>query len=150
MKFTVDIEEFWLDEDDDLTDALQRHVTNSVISSISKTIKDKVEDCLTKKLEKIMLDKVEASIDIHISNMIESGVIKNCGNQVPIVEHMQKLFNNDRGWSSLESHVKKYSEKFAKNMVIQYDALFANKIVSNMKEQGLLREDVVNNLLGRD
>jgi len=149
MKFTVEVDDFWIEERE-LSDALQSDITRSVVSQISKSIKDKVDKCLTEKINGLITAKLEASIEIHIENMLNSGEITKQGSNISIVEHMRDLFNKDRGWSSLDSHVKKYSEKFAKDMIIQYDALFANKIVLNMKDQGLLREDVVNNLLGRD
>ena len=147
MKFTIELEDFWMEEEDDLSDALNSYVTREVVSQISKNIKDKVESQLTKKIQETINAKLEVMIDVHLGNLIEAGVIVRNGKEISMVEHMKKVFKEDHSWQSVDKKIREYSKNFAKEMIIQYDAAFANKIVENMKTQGLLKDEVVQILL---
>ena len=58
MKFTVEVEEFWL-EDEELSTELQAHVKTNVVREISSSIKDNVETQITKKVKEVIEQKIE-------------------------------------------------------------------------------------------
>lgn len=45
------------------------------------------------------------------------------------------------------AYIDGIAKEFAKEMEVQYSSAFANKIVMNMKDQGLLKDEVVQILL---
>jgi hypothetical protein len=146
MKFTIEVDDFWLDEEE-LTEALEAHVKRDVVSQISASIKDKVETQIAKKVTETINAKLEVLIDVHLGNLIESNVIIKNSKEIPIAEHIKNLFMNDRGWQSVDDKIRSYSKQFSSEMKLQFDAAFATKVVMNMKEQGLLKNDVVKMLL---
>lgn len=146
MKFTIDVEEFWLDEEE-LSVALQSHVKKVVVFQILESIKDKVERQITKRVEEIMEEKTIQVIDNTINDFIKTGTILSNKQEVPIIGHLRNVFMNNHGWNNPKAQLQKLAEKFGKEIKLQYNAAFANKIVANMKEQGLLRDDVVQILL---
>jgi len=146
MKFTIEVEDFWLDEEE-LTEALESHVKREVVREISASIKDKIEAQITKKITETINVKLEALIDVHLDSLIESNTIIKNNKEILIPEHIKQLFMNDRGWQNVDDKIRSYSKKFSTEMKLQYDAAFATKVVMNMKEQGLLKNDVVKMLL---
>jgi len=57
------------------------------------------------------------------------------------------LFFKNTGWNNPERVLKAIAMEFGKELKLQYNNMFANKIVQNMKEQGLLKDEVVQILL---
>lgn len=146
MKFTIEVDDFWLDEEE-LSEALSSHVTREVVGKISASIKGQVETQITKKVNETIHAKLDVLIDVHLGNLIDSSVIIQNGKEILISEHIKELFMDDRGWNNVNTKIKEYSQKYSKEMKLQYDAAFATKVVMNMKEQGLLKNDVVKMLL---
>jgi benzoyl-CoA reductase/2-hydroxyglutaryl-CoA dehydratase subunit BcrC/BadD/HgdB len=147
MKFTIDIEEFWLDEEE-LSDALQRDITHSVVHTITGNIKDQVEELITKKVTKTIEEKVTIVIDKALTDLIETGTLqKKNRDPISLVDHVVSMFNDNHGWSSPENQMKQIAERFGNELKARYDNIFAAKIVDNMKQQGLLKADVVQILL---
>ena len=146
MKFTVEVDDFWLDEEE-LSEALESHLSRDVTSQIHKSIKDNINDLVTKKIKELTAVKLEAMIDAHLSSFMEAGKLTRNNKEIPITQYLKNIFDRDNAWGSVDRKVKDYAASFARDMKLQYDAAFANKIVCNMKEQGLLKNEVVQILL---
>ncbi len=147
MKFTVDIEEFWLEEDEDIESALKAYITHDVIMKISKNIEDKVEREISDKVSEAIKTKLSQVVDNKLTDLLAVGVIKKNSQEIPITEHIKNLFLQHSGWSSPEDYIKKIAQSFGKELKAQYNAAFANQVVIGMKEQGLLKDEVVQILL---
>lgn len=148
MKFTVEVEEFWLDEEEDLTEALQGHVKREVVRKISESVKDKVEKQIVKKLDEVIEQKLALVIDSSLADLVATGMITYNRSEVSIVDHIKHRFQSNSGWGDPSSHIDDIAKKFGAELKAQYNNVFANKIVQNMKEQGLLKDEVVQILLG--
>lgn len=146
MKFTVEVEDFWLEEEE-LTAELQGHVKREVVREISQSIKDKVENQITKKVNEIIQQKVSLVIDDTLTDLVGTGVIVRDKKEITIVEHVKNIFQQNHGWSNYHRQMEAIAKKFGAELKLQYNNAFANKIVSNMKEQGLLKDEVVQILL---
>jgi len=146
MKFTVEMEDFWLEEEE-LTPALEAHIKRDVVHSISESIKEKVEQQITKKVNEVVDQKVALIIDDTLTDLIATGTIINNNKEISIVEHVKNIFQSNHGWNTPAAQLQKIAKKFGEELKLQYNAAFANKIVVNMKEQGLLKDEVVQILL---
>ena len=147
MKFIIDIEDFWLDEDDDIEPALKRHITTSVVVQITKAIEDKVNTEVAEKVTETIEAKLNPVIDAKIIDLMATGMIIKNREPVSIDKHIKNIFEQSMGWNAGEQ-IKKFAKKFGEEMKLQYNAAFANQIVANMKEQGFLKDDVTQILLG--
>jgi len=147
MKFEIEVKEFWI-EDEELSEALIGRIKREVVDQISKNIKNQVEVQITKKVNEIVHEKVSLVIDNTLTDLIATGVLKQRGDlTVTIVDHVKEVFNKHHGWNNPDEQMKKLAKKFGEELKIQYNNIFANKIVQNMKEQGLLKNEVVQMLL---
>ena len=146
MKFTVEVEDFWLDEEE-LTASLQSHIKREVVHEIAESIKTKVEKQVTDKVNEVINEKIALVIDSTLTDLIADGMIVRNRETISIVDHVKSVFQSNTGWSNPTRQLEALAKKFGEEMKAQYNAAFANKIISNMKEQGLLKDDVVKILL---
>lgn len=146
MKFTIEVEEFWL-EDEELTEALQGHIKRQVVNDISKSIKEKVEAQIAAKVKEVVEQKVSLVIDSTLTDLIATGVIIQNSKEITITDYVKDIFQRHHGWSNPKQQMEKIAQKFGDELKLQYNNVFANKIVLNMKKQGLLKDEVVQILL---
>ena len=150
MKFTIELEDFYTDEDDSdsLEASLKKHIITDVTHKIQASIKDKVDKQITEKVGAIVEEKIIAAIDGKLSELIDTGMIRRNGKDISIVDFVKDEFQRTHGWSNPQSQIEKIAKRFGEELKLQYNNAFANKIVMNMKEQGLLKDEVVQILLG--
>lgn len=150
MKFIIEVDDFWLEEDE-LTDALESHIKNAVVHQISASIKDKVELQIAKKVTEVIDQKVSLIIDDKLTDLIATETIKpRHGREISIRDHVKELFEGGTGWNSPEKQIAGLAKEFGVEMKAQYNAVFASNVVQGLKEQGLLKDDVVQMLLNED
>ena len=148
VKITFDLEDFWLEaEDGSLEDALRDHITRSVVFEIRNSIKDKINTEITKVVLAQVQESLVDTIEEQLGECIETGVINHHGNDIKITDHVKKMFEDNNSWHSPDKKLQSLAKDFAIDFKSQYNAVFANKIVQNMKEQGLLKSEVVQILL---
>lgn len=154
MKIKLDIDlddvvhDMFHDEENSISEALRGHIMNGVIRKILPVMKSSIEDQITNKISKIMIDRVSSAVDEKVKDFVGGeGVVMIDGKRKTLPAHIGYMFENCRGWNDPSRHIEKVAEKFAKELRGQYNNIFAMNIVSNMKEQGLLKDDVVKMLL---
>jgi len=146
MKFTIEVEDFWLEEEE-ITEALQSHIKMEVVREIQKGIKDKVEDQIAVKIKETIDQKIALVIDTVLTDLVTTGVITRSRVEISIVDHIKNVFQANTGWNSPTEQIAKLAKGFGAEMKAQYNAVFASNVVQGMKEQGLLKDDVVQMLL---
>lgn len=149
MKFTIDIEDFCLDEDRDLEPALKKYIIDTVVREIWKGVEKKAEASVTKEVK----DQVEKSffrqIQSTVSEVIKTGKIKGEYNkeEITVQEWILEQFQKNSGWRSPESQLKDLAKKFGDELKARYDLMFASQIVMKLNQNGMLKEDVAKMLL---
>lgn len=147
MIYKIDVDDFWLDEEE-LTEGLTSHIKNSVVFKISKDIEDKVEKQITNKINEVIKDKIGLIIDSKLNDLVSTGTIVKNGKEISMEENIKNVFQDNSGWSNPNQQIAKIAKKFGEELKLQYNNAFANQIVLKMKEQGFLKNDVVKVLLG--
>lgn len=150
MKIVVELDEFWMHDEAELSTALSKYVTNQVISEIWKKIKSKVDEDIqvktAKMVEKLMYQKASSLIDEALKTQtIKTMVYENSRNVEKLVsleEYIGIKFKKDSGWGSPDKKIEELAKQFADELKKRYDLLFASQIVSKLNENGLLKEDV--------
>ena len=146
MKFSVDVDEFWLEEEE-LSEALTAHLKRSIIIEVSKSIEDKVQKAVTEKVTERIKEKLEPLIEATLDDLIEVGTINYNRESVTIVQHIKNLFEKHSGWSNPDKKIEAIAKKFGEELKLQYNSIFATKIVQNMNEQGLIKDSALKTLL---
>lgn len=147
MKFTVEVEDFWLDEEE-LSEALATRVKNEVVQAIKESIKEQVNTLMDKIVKDEIQSQLEPRIKVLMEEFLSRGKVKDrysSTTDLTIPEFLAKNFeaNNDK----ILKYIKEESERQGIDLKRRYDLLFASQIVAKINEQGLLKEDVARLLL---
>lgn len=146
MKFTVELEDFWLEEEE-INQALSAHIKHSVVSDIKNSIKDKVDAFMNKILKDEIENQLKQRISVLMDEFLKTGKVKaNYGNDMLTIEEWMALQLKSQN-DSILSHIKKQADAQGADLKRRYDLLFASQIVAKINEQGLLKEDVAKLLL---
>ena len=147
MKFIIDIEDFWLEEEE-LTNALQTHIKREVVNQISQDVREQTQKQITEKLQDVIKQKIEIVIDSTLTDLVATGMsYQNSKNEISIVDYIKNVFTKNAGWSNPKAQIEKIAKDFTLELKAQYNTVFANRLVVNMKEQGFLKDDLVQVLL---
>jgi len=153
MKFTIEVEEFWLDEESELEPALKDHIKRDVINQIESSIKAKVEDAITKEVKSQVEQMLYRRITSLVNECISSDKIKGRYTNDPEItlqEYVKLQFTQTaREKAPIDETIKKLAEAFGSEMKKRYDLLFASQVVAKLGEGGLLKEDAVKLLLDK-
>ena len=149
MMFQVEVTDFWLDEDQDLAPALKRAIVNKAVKTISEQMAEKIDKLISEAISEAVEKAIEPVIEAELVKFMEEGTVKerNRGDtRIPFALYFRNLFEANQGWNA-GTQIERYAKNFGENMKLQYNAAFANQIVQNLKEQGMLKDEVVNALL---
>ena len=150
MKITIDISEFYLDEDDSLEEGLKKYITNEAIVSIFEKIKDKVEVEKKQVVEKHVLENLSSEI----AKVVQEGKIKKRSDNtlVTIKEYVEDclILSSSSSWASFDKTIRDVSKTFCDEMRRRYDVNFASNIVAKLIDNKLIKEDAVKMLLGEN
>lgn len=155
MKLKVDLDDFYLDEEDDLVPAIKDFVVNKVTSTIwdrvEEKIKQKILDLCNENIQKIIDEKIET----YLTEMLDKEMIKKdrwSDDLVSLQEYVSTTFNKDfdnnykkRLDNIVESKTKNICEEIKK----RYDLLFASQLISKMNDQNMLKEDIAKLILDK-
>lgn len=147
MKFIVELDDFWMGDDDELERKLKSYIISSVYTQISNSIKNNVEEQISKKILDITNRKLNHIIDTKLSECLARQTIVVNHKEITIEENVRNIFQNNANWNYPTATLEAIAKNFVAELKLQYNNMFANRIVQNMKEQGLLKDEVVQILL---
>jgi hypothetical protein len=142
MKFTIEVEDFYLEEGE-LSHELKNYVTSQVKKEIWKTIQEKVE----KQIEMRVRETVESEMYRHINNCLSESIkdvkLKYNGKDVPVSEYIVLKLQETGGWNTLAEHITKLGKAHAAEFTKRYDQVFAMSIVDSMAKNNYLNDQAV-------
>lgn len=155
MKLKVDLDDFYLDEEDDLVPAIKDFVVNKVISTIwdrvEEKIKQKILDLCNENIQKIIDEKIET----YLTEMLDKEMIKKdrwSDELVSLQEYVSTAFNKDfdnNYKNTLERIVEGKTKDICEEIKKRYDLLFASQLISKMNDQNMLKEDIAKLILDK-
>lgn len=152
MKITVELDEFWMHDEQDLSTELKEYVKNKVLKEVSDYIKNKVDTQITMQVKEEVEKHMYKQINEFIANTISTGKVKGLVSPYELVsleEFIKQKFEKETGWNSFDSKIKEIAQKHATDMKSRYDLLFASQLVAKMSENGLLKKDAAKLLLDK-
>jgi hypothetical protein len=147
MKFTVEIDEFYLDEEQDLAPALVKQVTTAIVNQIWGKIKEKVDKQVTVSVAAQIDAELATKINLRVAELIASEKITRDGKEISIVDYIKQRFDSNAGWNSPNDHITKIAKQFGDEMKKRYDYFYANQIVQQMHTVGIIKEEIFANLI---
>ena len=155
MKFTVEIEDFWLDEDSGSLDEELRHAIKSeVVREIKSSIKEQIEAEIKAVAKEEIAGSLSTEIAMVIRDIVTNGTIKkqsNSEDRITVKELIVGIIEGGRNsWSDPRKELQKYADKHMEKIKSQYDFIFASSIVKKMAEQGMLKDANIDKLLSKE
>ena len=149
MKITIDISDFYLDEEQDIETALKQQIIHQVVNAIDKSIKEKVEKQISLEVKDVVEKTLYQKISKAIGEVIKTSVFKRRSNNEigTIEEYIKDCLSYNGNWNSFDEQIKKLAQMHAKEIKDRYDLLFASQIVSKLGENGLLNSEAAKLLL---
>lgn len=149
MKFTVEVEDFYLEEGE-LAAELKHQIKQSVIAQIHTNVKKQVDEFMNEHIKNYIDAELKTRTQMLMDSFMESGKVKaSYGSEEMLVKDwIAKTFSEKRSdiHSAIERQVKRHVEELQK----RYDLLFATQLITKIKEQGFLKEDAAKLLLESD
>jgi len=155
MKLKVDLDDFYLDEEDDLVPAIKDFVVNEVTSTIwdrvEEKIKQKILDLCNENIQKIIDEKIE----MYLTEMLDKEMIKKdrwSDELVSLQEYVLTAFNKDfdnNYKNTLGRIVEGKTKNICEEIKKRYDLLFASQLISKMNDQNMLKEDIAKLILDK-
>ena len=146
MNITIELDDEWIEEQS-ISEAMEESIKRNIVFSLTEKNKQRTEVAITNAIDKAIESKLGDVIDEVISQAVDNGMIMRNRKEISIVEHISESFMVHSGWGSPNKKIEAVAKKFGEELKIQYNAIFATKIVENMKKQGFLKDDVASLLL---
>ncbi len=150
MKFTVEVEDFYLDEEGDLAPGLTKFVTHEVVTQIWSKIQGIVEKKITEAVQSQTEAILSAQINMLTSQLISAGKITKNGKELLISDYIKDRFDNSGNWNAPYEQIEKLAKAYGNDMKKRYDYFYANQIVQQMHVIGVLKEEVFNKLIEQE
>ena len=151
MKFTIEVEDFYLDEEGDLSTELKKYIIHDVVMQIEKGLKSKIEESITKEVKAQVEQSLYRKIATFVTECIANDKIKNGYSTSPeftLQEWVRNQFvETARQKAPVDDTIKKLAASFGEEIKKRYDLLFASQLVAKMKESGFLKEEAIQLLL---
>lgn len=147
MQITINISDFYLDEDKELEPALKSHIISDAVYQINASIKKQVDALVDDIIKKEIHQELSIRVKVFVDEFVKSGKVKESyGDKIMTVsEWISTAIKNNS--TNLTDSIKNAAELAVKNLKNQYDLLFATQIVTKIKEAGYLKDEVAKILL---
>lgn len=152
MTITINVDEFWLDEESDFEESLKKYIVEQATYKVFGKIKNELLEKIHIKVEEEVYEKVEEFMRDFIkqnANKLEMKV--GYGQTVPLEEGVRSILSNraeNYAMSSITKLVEAYAKSFVDDLRKRYDLLFASQVITKLNENKMLKEGVFESLMG--
>jgi hypothetical protein len=150
MKFTIEVDDFYLDENNDLESGLKKYIVSDVIKQINKSLETKINDAVTLEVKRVVEKSLYTDVQKIVKEVVATGKVKgrySGDKEMTIEEWVKHDFQNNSGFSSPKERIEKLAKAFGDELKKRYDLLFASQIVASLNNNGMLKENVAKMLL---
>lgn len=147
MKFTVEVEDFYLEEGE-LAAELKKQIKYDVVKQIQEGIKKQVDAFMDNYIKAEIESELKARVKILINEFVQTGKVKgrySSDTLKTIPEWISETITDDR--RSLADAIVNAANAKVQELQKRYDLLFATQLITKIKEQGFLKEDAARMLL---
>jgi hypothetical protein len=147
IKVEIDLEDMLGDmihnESGEIAEEIKGQIINGIMKKVLPTMQASIDKMVDERINPVIVARVERAVDIKLAEVMDKGLIRvNGQSPIKIEKHIQNLFESNRGWGNPADRIEKVAKAFGQDLKTQYNNVFAMNIVANMKDQGLLKDDV--------
>jgi len=150
MKFTIEVDDFYIEEGD-LESNLKSHIITSCVHKITTDLKQKIDDGVSKEIKAQVEQTLYRKIGMFVTECIANDKIKgyySSDPQITLQEWVKTQFTETaRQKAPVDDTIRKLAVAFGDEMKKRYDLLFASQLVAKMKESGFIKEEAIALLL---
>jgi conjugal transfer/entry exclusion protein len=149
MKFTVEVEDFYI-EQGDLAEELKSQVKADVVRQMKDSLKKQVDDFMDRYIKSEINDQVKGRVQSTMDDFLATGKIKeDYGNQEMTVEaYIAKALKARH--ADIQKAIADQVKKQVTELQNRYDMLFATQLISKIKDSGFLKDDAAKLLLSTE
>ena len=137
------IQDMFEDDSNDLNAAVKGEVIRAVMGQVMPKMKTSIDQLVSVRIDAIIKDRVEKTVDATLNKALEGDCLITVNRETKTVQkHIQDLFNSSSRWNNPNEKVAEIAKKFGQELKLQYNNVFAMNIVSNLKENNMLKDDV--------
>lgn len=142
MKFVIEVEEFYLEEEE-LSAALKNYVKDQVLHEIFKKMQQHIEGEITLQVKNSVEILMKEKIAFEVNEFIRSGKLVSRWKSEPIsvTDLVAKTFEDLTVTRNISEAVEKQAKVYAESIKQRYDVLFATQIVQKIQAAGLLKDE---------
>jgi hypothetical protein len=147
MKFTIEVDDFYLDSEDDLSGSLKEYIKRELVSQMWKKTEEKVARAMEEHLKDVIALEMKTRVQILMDNFLASGKVKHSHykEEIPVSQHISENFAARN--ADIVKQIDIQVRAQVNELVRRYDILFATQILAKVNEKGFLKEDVARLLL---
>lgn len=152
MKFTVEIEDNWIDEEK-IESELKRQVIAGVVAQIAPDFIKGHARLIGEVAVRNITAIFDAAAEEETKKFILEGKVQsyaNSRNMVSVADYIKEKFESSQGYNSQKDIIEKMAKNYSIEMKNRYDMMFASQIIIKMNEQGLLKEGVFDSLMKKN
>lgn len=153
MKFKIEIDledtlqDMFEDGSTDIEEALKGDIIRGILNKVLPKMQASIDEQITKRIDAIIVERVEARVTATLDKVLEKDIIRINREDLTVTKHIQNIFEKSHGWNNPHERIGKIAKEFGQQLRIQYNNVFAMNIVTNLRDQGLLKDDVSEMLL---
>jgi hypothetical protein len=156
MKFTIEIEEFWSEEEGsiELAQELKRSIISEVTNKIKSEISQQVATQIELKVRETLASELNSTIQTAVDKFVREGTVKGSCNSDPrvtFVEALQNSFESLDVVTKMDAKLKKTVDEQVEILIEEfkerYDTSFATQIVMKLNEGKFLKDGIVDLLI---
>lgn len=151
LKVEIDLEDLTQDLFKDERYSLKEGVISSIRNEVVAEIKRNCNEQIQSQIRSIVEVKVGVLIRETFLEWFRTGKVKiNSKDELPLEEYLTHYFTEKPGYTyttTAKSYIEDFAKKFAKELRERYDVAFAAMIVRNLKDQKLLADDRLEELV---
>lgn len=148
MELKVTLDDFWLEEDEDISEALKDHLKNTIIAGVYSRARDKIEESIKnivrQSIEKLVDVKLEQSVlELTTEGLKNQKLRAGYGKEVSLNEYIKlKVVDGFESNSDFPKVVRDIAKDHVKEIKEKYDLFYSIELLNKMKEAGLLNESM--------
>ena len=151
MKFTVELDDFWMEDDECIETKLKSYITHDVIEQIRGKLKDQIDTTITKVVKEQFEKSLESEVAMITRAVIESETIKTGSGEkspkIAIKDWIIQQIEIKNSYHNPTAELQKYAKKYMDGIKAQYDFIYASSVVQKMGELGMLKDDKMAEIL---
>ncbi|MGL5913110.1 MAG: hypothetical protein ACRCZB_03010 [Bacteroidales bacterium] len=147
LKVELELDDLWTNEEGSLSKELVSSIKSAVVYELRNKYEADIKSLISSEIINEIKNHCKDSIENEFSKFFKEGKIDRYGKQVTVSECIEQYFSDSECNRYFNKFMNEFTEMFCKEKKKEYDRVFANKMVRNLGNLGLLKDELLDCLL---